>query len=119
MNTLLFIETGTGIDMHGQDVNVATSRAVKNAIHYNSMPGINNMLPDGDANNMEVNIKIAIPQDIDQLEQEKIKNLIPYGHVTVEVITGGMATTNGIFLEDQQDKNDMMYIVNAAVEVGY
>ena len=33
--------------------------------------------------------------------------------------TGGMATTSGIFLEDQQDKNDLMYIVNAVLEVIY
>ncbi|WP_449354630.1 Lin0512 family protein [Virgibacillus natechei] len=119
MEKLLFIETGTGLDVHGQDVNVAACRAVKDAIHYNSMPGIRSMLPDGDINNMKINIKLAIPQDLDQLEHDKIKSMVPYGHVSVEVITGGMATTSGIFLKDQQDKNDLMYMVNAAVEVGY
>ncbi|WP_010530596.1 Lin0512 family protein [Lentibacillus jeotgali] len=119
MEKILFIETGTGLDVHGQDVNVAAYRSVRDAIHYNSMPGIRSMLPDGDLNNMKVNVKLAIPQGSEQLEYNKIKELIPYGHVTIEVVTGGMATTSGIFLEDQQDKNDLMYIVNAAVEVGY
>lgn len=119
MEEIIFIETGTGVDVHGQDVNVAASRAVKNAIHYNSMPGIRNILPDGDLNNMKVNVKLAIPLDLDQLDHEKIKALIPYGRITIEVVTGGMATTSGIFLEDQQDKNDLMYIVNSVVEVGY
>jgi len=119
MENILFIEVGTGVDVHGQDVNVAASRAVKDAIHYNSMPGIRSMLPGGDINNMKVNINLAIPQDLEQLDLEQTKKLIPYGKVTVEVEKGGIATTSGIFLDNQQDKNTLMYVVNAAVEVGY
>jgi len=83
---------------------VAASRAVKDAIHYNSMPGIRSMLPDGDLNNMKVNVKLAIPQHLEQLEPDKIKELIQYGQVTIEVVTGGMATTSDIFLVGQRDK---------------
>ncbi|MEN1966586.1 Lin0512 family protein [Lentibacillus sp. N15] len=119
MQQLLFIQTGTGLDVHGQDVTNAAQRAVEDAIHYNSMPGIAKMLPGEKLENMKVNLKLAIPADQDQLDTEKIKAMIPYGTVTVEVVTGGMATTSGIFLKDKQDKNDLMYIVNAAVEVGY
>jgi len=119
MENLLFIETGTGVDVHGQDVNVASERAVMDAIHYNSMPGMAKILPDGDLNKMKVNVKLGIPRDLQTLDQDRIKELIPYGTVTVELMTGGMATTSGIFLEEQQDKNDLMYIVNAVVEVGY
>lgn len=119
MKEILFIEAGMGIDLHGQDVNVAAERAVMDAIHYNSMPGIRNMLPNNDLKNMKVNVKLGVPMDESKLDEEKIKTLLPYGKVTVEVVTGGMATTSGIFLEDQQDKNDLMYIVNAVVEVGY
>lgn len=32
---------------------------------------------------------------------------------------GGMATTSGVVLEEKGDKNDLMYIVVAAIEVGY
>jgi len=39
--------------------------------------------------------------------------------VTVEVAEGGMLTSGGIVLPDKQDKNDLIYVVNAAVEVGY
>lgn len=115
----MFIETGTGIDVHGQDVNVASRRAVENAIHYNSLPGMRKILPNGDLNEMKVHVKLAIPKDLDQLDKNKIKELIPYGTVTAEVMAGGMATSSGIYLEEQDDKNDLMYIVNAAVEVGY
>lgn len=115
----MFIETGYGIDLHGQDINEAASRAVKNAIHYNSMPGIRTVLPGNDLKNMRVNVKLAVPIDKEKLDEAYIIGLLPYGEVTIEVMDGGMATTSGIFLEDQQDKNDLMYIVNAVVEVGY
>ncbi|MGY0694659.1 Lin0512 family protein [Virgibacillus sp. FSP13] len=119
MQQLLFIQTGTGLDVHGQNVTQASQRAIEDAIHYNSMPGITKMLPDENLENMKVNVKLAIPADHDKLDEEKIKAMIPYGTVTVEAVNGGMATTSGIFLEDKHDKNDLMYIVNAAVEVGY
>ncbi|HEX6923524.1 MAG TPA: Lin0512 family protein, partial [Bacillales bacterium] len=63
--------------------------------------------------------KLAVPTDMENLDQEEIKQTIPYGTVTVEVLDGGMVTTSGIFLEDQEDRSDLMYMVNAAVEVGY
>lgn len=119
MKQILFIETGTGIDVHGQDITKASVRAVKDAIHYNSMPGIELSLPDQKLENMKVNVKLALPLDRDKLDEEKVKEMIPYGEVTVEVVDGGMATSSGIFLEDKADMNDLMYIVNAAVEVGY
>ncbi len=119
MKQIFFIETGTGIDVHGQDVNVAASRAIQDAIHYNSLPGMRSILPDGDINKMKVHVKLALPTDLDRLDRAEIKKLFPYGTVTVEVMQGGMATTSGIFLEDHADKNDLMYIVNAAIEVGY
>ncbi|WKB36173.1 Lin0512 family protein [Terrilactibacillus sp. S3-3] len=119
MEKLLFIQTGFGVDVHGQNVTKAAVRAVINAIHTNSMPGITALLPNHDLNAMKVNIKLAVPLDKEQIDVEKVKAEIPYGTVSVEVMDGGMATRSGIFLEDKEDKNDLMYIVNASVEVGY
>jgi len=34
------------------------------------------------------------------------------------VTDGGMATTSGIVIPEKGDKNDLMYVVIAAVEVG-
>lgn len=119
MDQLVFIETGMGIDVHGQNVTKAAERAVKNAIHSNSMPGIRSILPEQSLDNMKVNIKLAVPADKDKLDHEQIKKAIPYGTVTVEVMDGGMLTTSGIELKDKEDKNDLMYMVNASVEVGY
>ncbi|KGX85806.1 Lin0512 family protein [Pontibacillus marinus] len=119
MKQLVFIQTGMGVDVHGQNVTKASVRAIKNAIHSNSMPGIRESLPEKSLDNMKVNIKLAVPRDKELLDYEEVKETIPYGHKSVEVIDGGMATTSGIELEDKDDKNDLMYIVNASVEVGY
>lgn len=119
MDKIIFIETGTGTDVHGQNITKACVRAVENAIHFNSMPGIKDYLPDQSLHNMKVNVRLAVPCDKELVDIERVKEEIPYGTVTVEVIDGGMATTSGILLEDKDDKNDLMYIVNAAVEVGY
>jgi uncharacterized protein (TIGR02058 family) len=119
MEKIMFIETGMGIDVHGQNITKAAIRAVKNAIHFNSMPGIRSVLPGNSLDNMKVNVKLAVPCDKDKLDIEAVKEVLPYGQVTVEVMDGGMLTTSGIVLRDKGDKNDLMYIVIAAVEVGY
>jgi uncharacterized protein (TIGR02058 family) len=33
-------------------------------------------------------------------------------------MTGGMLVPSGIYLPDKNDRNEMIYIVNAAIEVG-
>ncbi|RYM06660.1 hypothetical protein EWH99_01995 [Sporolactobacillus sp. THM7-7] len=119
MEKIIFIETGVGVDVHGQDVTTAAVRAVVDAIHKNSMPGITVFLPGHDLNNMKVNIRLAVPLDKEALDIDRVKAEIPYGTVTVEVIDGGMATPSGIVLKEKNDKNDLMYIVNASVEVGF
>ena len=93
MKKIIFIETGTGIDVHGQNITKACVRAVENAIHFNSMPGIKDYLPAQDLHNMHVNVKLAVPMDKDRIDLELVKAEIPYGTVTVEVVDGGMATT--------------------------
>lgn len=119
MEKLMFIQTGMGADLHGQDVTKASIRAVQNAIHSNSMPGIRSVLPENSLKNMKVNVKLAIPCEKETLNIEKVKEVLPFGDVTIEVMDGGMATTSGVFLGEKGDKNDLMYIVIAAVEVGY
>ncbi|GKU78156.1 Lin0512 family protein [Paenibacillus sp. L3-i20] len=119
MDKLMFVEIGMGIDLHGQNVTKAAVRAVQNAIHHNSMPGIRSVLPDGDLNNMKVNVRLAIPADMESLDVETVRRELPYGQVTVEVVPGGMVTTSGIVLPDKEDRNDLAYVVIASVEVGY
>lgn len=119
MEQILFIQTGSGIDVHGQNVTKASVRAVEDAVLTNSMPGIEKSLPGEDIDNMKVNVRLAVPLDRDKLDNEQVKEAVPYGSVTVDVTDGGMATSSGIMLDKENDENDLMYIVNAAIEVGY
>lgn len=119
MDKIMFIEIGMGIDLHGQDVTKAAVRAVQNAIHHNSMPGLRSVLPDNDINNMKVNVRLAVPADKEKLDLETVRGELPYGEVSFEIVDGGMLTSSGVVLADKQDKNDLAYVVIASVEVGY
>ncbi|WP_029010001.1 Lin0512 family protein [Azospirillum halopraeferens] len=117
MDRVMFVELGMGVDLHGQDVTKAAVRAVRNAIERNSMPGMR-ALVDGDTDRMRVHVRLAVPADADRLDVEVVRAVFPYGRVTVEVGPGGMLAPSGIHLADKGDSSEMMYIVNAAVEVG-
>lgn len=117
MKQVMFVELGMGADLHGQDVTKAAVRAVRNAIERNSMPGMR-ALVNGDTGKMRVHVRLAVPADAESLDQEAVRAVFPYGEVTIEVMAGGMLAPSGIFLADKNDRNEMIYIVNAAVEVG-
>ena len=67
---------------------------------------------------MKVNVRLAVPCDKEKLDVEQVKAVLPYGQVTVEIVDGGMLTTSGVVLPDKDDANDLIYVVNASVEVG-
>lgn len=115
----MFIEIGMGIDLHGQNVTKAAVRAVQNAIHHNSMPGLRSVLPGNDIHQMKVHVRLAVPADKDQLDLDVVRAELPYGEVSFEVIDGGMLTSSGVVLPDKEDQNDLAYVVIASVEVGY
>ncbi|UFJ41681.1 Lin0512 family protein [Brevibacillus humidisoli] len=93
MEKVMFIEIGMGIDLHGQDVTKASIRAVQNAIHHNSMPGLRSVLPDNDLHNMKVNVRLAVPADKEKVDLDAVRAELPYGQVAFEVIDGGMPLT--------------------------
>lgn len=119
MDKLMFIEIGMGVDLHGQNVTRAAIRAVQNAIHHNSMPGLRSLLPQNDLKNMKVNVRLAVPADKEKLDLSAVKAELPYGQVAFEVVEGGMLTSSGVVLADKDDQNDQAYVVIASVEVGY
>lgn len=118
MERVMFVELGMGADLHGQDVTKAAVRAVRDAIGTNSMPGMR-ALVEGDTSRMKVRVRLAVPADAELLDREAVRAVFPYGQVTVEVGPGGMLAPSGIFLADKNDRGEMIYVVNAAVEVGY
>ncbi|CCQ97806.1 conserved hypothetical protein [[Clostridium] ultunense Esp] len=119
MEKLFFVQLGMGVDLHGQDVNVAAVGAIENAIHHNSMPGLRSVLPGNSLENMRVHVRLAVPCDKEKIDEEKIRKVLPFGKVTIEIADGGMLTTSGVVLPEKGDRNDLIYVVNAAVEVGY
>ncbi|MEW9668576.1 Lin0512 family protein [Ammoniphilus sp. 3BR4] len=119
MDKVMFIEIGMGIDLHGQNVTKAAVRAVQNAIHHNSMPGLRSVLPGNDLHNMKVHVRLAVPADKDKLDLSAVEAELPYGQVSFEVVDGGMLTTSGVVIAEKEDKNDLAYVVIASVEVGY
>ncbi|BAC88432.1 Lin0512 family protein [Gloeobacter violaceus] len=116
---VMFIEYGMGLDLHGQDATVAAVRAARDAIGRSSLPGMRLVLPDGDLGRMQVHVKLAVPVAAERVDVERVKQVFPYGQVSVEITPGGMLCTSGIVLTEHGDSEDLVIIVNAAVEVGY
>src|SRR5581483_2950984 len=113
MEKVLLVELGTGVDQHGQDVTVAAVRAVQDAIRRNALPGLRALLPGEDLGNMRVHVRLAVPADKDRLDVRRVKSVLPYGRVSVEVVDGGMLTRSHSVLTDKGDRNDSIYVVNA------
>ncbi|HSO06665.1 MAG TPA: Lin0512 family protein [Pelomicrobium sp.] len=118
MQKLFLVEVGTGIDQHGQDVTTAALRAVEAAIRPVAMPGLKALLPGGDYRNMRIEVRLAVPCDRDKLDLERVRRAFPYGSVEIEVVDGGMTAGSGTLLPEKGDRNDLIYVVNAAVRVG-
>jgi uncharacterized protein (TIGR02058 family) len=119
MDKVFLVEVGTGIDQHGQDVTTAAVRAVEAAIRPVAMPGLKSLLPGGDYRNMKVEVRLAVPCDRDSLDLARVRQAFPYGAVKIEVVDGGMTAGGGTVLPEKGDRNDLIYVVNAAVRVGY
>jgi uncharacterized protein (TIGR02058 family) len=119
MFKVMFIETGMGIDLHGQDVTVACVRAARDAIGRNSMPGLRSVLPGNDLHQMKVRVTLGVPFRQEEVDIEQVKAVFPYGQVSVVVKPGGLLASSGVILPEKGDTTDEMVIVNAVVEVGY
>ena len=137
MNTVLFVEAGFGCDQHGQNSTKAVLRACRNAIEFNSLPALRNLIPGGKQNMVRkmcklrwtqnydkitiqiVKVKIAVPAP-ETVDIDQIYAIFPYGKVLVpEVIDGGMRASSGIALPEFGDTNDDMIIAVAVISVGY
>jgi uncharacterized protein (TIGR02058 family) len=117
------IEVGFGVDLHGQDAQVAAKRACQDALQRNSYPGLHKFLPSpGDLQGMKVHVLLGLPPEFhSQIDMAAIQSLFPYGKVVVQVVAGGLAASSGIHLQEHGDHSgdDRMIIVNAIITVGY
>ena len=111
----LIIEMGMGVDQHGQDPTVAAARAVRNAIAHNALPGVWEVAGLTHPNQMIVEVQVAVPFP-DQVRQEEVLAVLPFGQKSLRVEAGGMVVA-GRAIPELDDKNDDMYVAIAAVTV--
>jgi Conserved hypothetical protein (Lin0512_fam) len=62
ISNLFFVQVGFGVDQHGETNNAtkAATRAVRNAIEFNSIPGVIEAIPGG-RKEMLIQVKLGIP----------------------------------------------------------
>ncbi|MEH2025062.1 Lin0512 family protein [Nostoc sp.] len=111
----LIIEMGMGIDQHGQEPTVAASRAVRNAIAHNALPGVWEVAGLNHPNEMIIEVQVAVPYP-EQVREEEVLAVLPFGRKTLIVESGGMIV-QGRAIPELNDKNDEMLIAIAAVTV--
>ncbi|HAE63037.1 MAG TPA: hypothetical protein DCG38_12015 [Eubacteriaceae bacterium] len=112
------IEFGMGIDFHGQDVNVAASRAVKDAISRSCLVGLSEICGiDSDELNENVFIEALVGVDRpEELDAKKIEECFPVGKAKVTAVKGGLKSPGFLFL-NFGDKDDTIEVAVASVQV--
>mmetsp|Transcript_3086 Transcript_3086/g.7281 ORF Transcript_3086/g.7281 Transcript_3086/m.7281 type:complete len:228 (+) Transcript_3086:251-934(+) len=118
-SNLFFVQLGFGVDQHGNSgATKAAIRAVRNAIEFNSIPGVIDHIPGG-RKEMLIHVKLGIPagQDINALEVAKV---FPYGRLLpIEIATGGLEFHSGRLVEELGDEDDVGICCVACVSIGY
>jgi uncharacterized protein (TIGR02058 family) len=126
---LLFVQLGFGVDQHGDRTNAtkAAIRAVRNAIEFNSIPGMITHVPGG-RKNMLIHVKLGVPNysndpvaaaitNVDKLEVAKV---FPYGKLLpIQVTVGGLEFATGRVVEELGDVDDVGICVAACISIGY
>ena len=122
LEQILFIECGFGNDQHGQDATKAAVRACRNAIEFNSIPSIRQLVPGG-YEAMKLHVQLGVPARdgaVMAVDLQKVAAVFPYGNLLpIAIEQGGLLARSGIALPEMGDSNDDMIIVVACVTVGY
>ena len=100
-------EMGMGVDVHGQDYNLAAKRAVSDAIRHSSLNFFQALKKS--PNDMHVTVKIGVPKPA-LINSSEIAGELPYGTVTVEAEVGGIEVPN-------ESADDAIVIANAVIIV--
>src|SRR5215468_9882137 len=87
----VILEMGSGTDLHGGDYTKAAVRAVDDAIHHSSLTFIRTLGVDPRTMQVEVTIGVQRPERVDA---EVVKAVLPHGHITVNVVKGGLDVTD-------------------------
>lgn len=114
---LFAIEFGLGLDLHGQDVTKAAVKAVRNAVEHVSLPGIRKVGGVTDTNNqVSIEILLGVPEGMaGQVDQDRVKDALPFGRKSVRVATGGLMASSGVEIPTMGDTSDQAIAVVAAI----
>jgi uncharacterized protein (TIGR02058 family) len=81
LNRLMFVQLGFGCDQHGDRAKGSTKaavRALRDAISFNSIPGMVHAIPGGRAN-MLIHVKIGVPAEFPSVDVDELAQVFPYG----------------------------------------
>lgn len=133
ITNLLFVQMGFGVDQHGNHddgggsgggATKAAIRAVRNAIEFNSIPGVIEAVPGGRAD-MLISVKLGVPtrrdsKDPMQVNLDEVAKVFPYGRLLpMEVVIGGLSFNTGRIVRELGDEDDLAVCVAACVSIGY
>lgn len=134
ITNLLFVQTGFGVDQHGNrkadGATKAAIRAVRNAIEFNAIPGVIEAVPGG-RNEMLIEVLLGVPpkKDFDgsdligqpmDIDLANVAKVFPYGRLLpIEVVVGGLAFPTGRIVTELGDEDDNAICVVASVSIGY
>lgn len=105
----LFLEIGSGNDLHGGDYTKAAIRAVEDALHHSSLSLLRTL--NLDPQKMEVDVIIGVQQP-EKINAAAVGKTLPHGRISVSATKGG--------LDIQGDQpNDVAVIASAAISVRY
>lgn len=103
------LETGTGIDLHGQDYTKAAKRAVEDAIHRNSLLFVRALgIESYDRLNVDVTVGVPRPELVDEQE---VLSVLPVGQGRITLVSGGLE------FSAWEDSSDKAVMANCAVVV--
>jgi uncharacterized protein (TIGR02058 family) len=101
------LEIGMGTDVRGGDSTKAATRALRDALHRNSL-SIAKALGK-DPKDMLVDIRIGVPNP-QSVNRDEVLAVVPYGTPELTLIEGGLEMAN-------EDNSDVMLLAHAAVVV--
>ena len=110
------IEIGTGIDLHGQDMNKAAKKAIKDAVSHSCLCGLYEILHLQNADeHVKINITLACSRPY-EICPYMLLDTVPVGHAEITAVKGGMPLS-GLYAPQFGDKDESIEVVIAALEV--
>ena len=83
LNRVMFVQVGFGCDQHGDrrlGSTKAAVRAVRNALEFNSIPGMVHAVPGG-RKNMLIHLKLGVPAEAPTVDLDAVAAVFPYGRL--------------------------------------